>query len=79
MSRSYTHLSDEEFLDAMDERTAQSPVIKEFARRLRHFVEHTTLPPDANHRAECPVCAAGLLVEYDEGNTLFDVKVDPDA
>lgn len=79
MSRSYTHLSDEEFLLDMDEKTYHSPIIKEFARRLRHFVEHTTLPADVNHRAECPVCAAGLCVEYDEGNTLFELKVDRDA
>lgn len=76
---SYTHLSDEEFLELMDERASESPVIKEFARRLRHFVEHTTLPADVNYRVECPVCAAGLCVEYDEGNTLFELKVDRNA
>lgn len=79
MTQTYTHLSDEEFLREMDEKIYLSPVIKEFARRLRHFTDHTTLPADVNHRIECPVCAAGLLVEYDLGNTLFDVKVDPDA
>jgi len=76
---SYTHLSDEEFLIDMDDKIAHSPVIKEFARRLRRFTDHTVLPADTNHRTECPVCAAGLLVEYDEGNTLFELKVDRDA
>lgn len=79
MSRTYTHLSDEEFLLDMDDKIAYSPVLKEFARRLRSYAEQTTVPADANHRTECPICATELLVDYDEGNMLFNLKVDRDA
>ena len=72
----YTYLSDEEFLLNMDEYVQYSPVLHEFARRLQKLIDSSVIPSDANHRASCPVCLAGLIVDYDEGNTLFNLKIE---
>lgn len=79
MAKTYSHLTNDEFLLSIDDKRYQSPVIKELCRRLEQADAETAIREDANHRAECPVCEAGLLVEYDDGNGLFDLKVDPDA
>jgi hypothetical protein len=72
----YTKLTDEEFIRHMDEKASFSPIIAELVRRLEHQITAGHSHEHANHRAECPVCAAPLHVEYDEGNALFQVKVD---
>lgn len=79
MSKSYTHLSDEEFLLDVGDKVYQSPILKEFGRRLQHSIDTSVVAADANHRATCPVCEAELVVDYDEGNSLFEVKVNRDA
>jgi hypothetical protein len=74
-----THLTDEEALSALDEAAGYSPVIRELCRRLEARIEKGHAHQHANPRSECPVCGAGLLVEFDEGNDLFCVGVDKDA
>lgn len=79
MAKTYSNLSDEEFLLDIDDKRYQSPVIKELCRRLELLNNARGIAEDTNHRSECPVCEAGLIVDYDEGNSLFDLKVDRDA
>jgi hypothetical protein len=76
MSHHYTHLTDEEFVNYMDAKVGFSPIIDELVRRLQHHINANRAHEDANHRAECPVCAAPLHIEYDESNALFEVKVE---
>ena len=75
MARSYTHLSDEEFICYADTKIGLSPIIDELVRRLQHQLDAGRSHEHADHCVECPVCDAPLHVEYDEGNSLFEVKV----
>lgn len=71
-----THLTDEEFLNTLDDARHYSPVIKELCRRLEAKCEAETALASANHRAECPICKGPLTVEYDGGNDLFELRID---
>lgn len=70
----YTHLTDEEFLNTMDDARHYSPVIKELCRRLEARSETEVNLTGANHRAECPICKGPLTVNYDVGNDLFELR-----
>ena len=72
----YTHLTDQEFLVALDDVRHYSPVIKELARRLEARSETEAALAGAHHRAECPICKGPLTVEYDVGNDLFELEID---
>lgn len=66
-------LSDWELIAHIDEARHLSPIIGELASRLEQCLK-SDARDDYNSRAECPVCKADLLIEFDEGNKLFEVK-----
>lgn len=78
----YTHLTDEEFLNTLDDARHYSPVIKELCRRLEaksaEDQRKAEIAESTNQRAECPVCEAALEVEYDGGNDLFELRIAKD-
>jgi predicted ATPase len=72
----YHNVPDEELVNIGLEKGEFSPLIQELAQRLD---AKTSIDSGANHRVECPVCEAALVADYDQGNNMFEVKVDRDA
>lgn len=70
----YSHLSDDELLNLVNDDRIYSPIIEELCKRLE-ALNGNHVSVDADHRAECPVCEAKLCVNYDEGNNNFTVEV----
>lgn len=70
---SYSRLTDDELLRYVDEKRQHSPLIEELCKRLEH--KHIVFS-DANHRVECPVCEAALEADYDEGNGMFELRIE---
>lgn len=68
------NLTDEEFVNQLDNTRQYSPVIEELCKRLENKIEGAA--PDANTRVECPVCKAKLTADYDVNNTMFTIKID---
>jgi hypothetical protein len=69
---SYSHYSNEELLRYVDDKRGHSPIIEELCQRL----EKKTLKEEtqaANNNVECPVCESQLVVDYDQGNNIFDL------
>jgi len=71
----YSNYTDEELLAKADKAIPYSPLITELCGRLE---KASQISPDASPRAECPACEAALLIEYDAGNELFEVKLQKD-
>lgn len=71
----YSNYTYEELLAKADKAIPYSPLIAELCNRLE---EASQISPDANPRAECPACEAALLIDYDEANKLFEVKLQKD-
>lgn len=70
----WSHLTDEEFLRHIDEKRHQSPVVEAICSRLE--AKLVTIPEDANHRVECPVCEAALKADFDSGNAMFELRAE---
>lgn len=68
--KSFSHLTDEEFLRELDGVRHQSPIIADLCRRL----EETKQEP-ATASCECPVCMADLRADYDVFNETLELKV----
>lgn len=76
MRTRYSTMTDEEFLRAIDSTKDHSPVISELVQRFVGNQSHGyNVQCDANHESECPVCECNILVEYDEPNERFELKV----
>lgn len=75
----FRNLSNEELLGVVASRDRSgSALLQELANRLEKL-ETIESRSGTNERAECPCCEAGLLIEFDPHNNLYDVKVDKDA
>lgn len=70
-----TRMSDQELLVALDDKRPHSPILNLLLERIEAGLGVQVMA-NANHRVECPVCMAQLEVDYDEGNTLFNLRID---
>lgn len=68
--KTFTHLTNPEFLSEIDDVRNQSPIIKELCRRLEEME-----PAPQISSCECPVCMADLRAEYDETTEILELKV----
>ena len=71
----YSHLKDEELLNLTDTRHA-SPLIAELSLRLEKHIAGDHVPGTTNRKHDCPVCEAKLIIDYDDQNELFELKVE---
>jgi len=69
-NRTYTHLSDEEFLSVIDYKGQHSPTILECIRRIEHLTKAFRWQQGVNSNVACPVCEAPLHVEIDANQNL---------
>lgn len=73
MATAYRVMTDDELLRYIDEKRQHSPLIEELCKRLE---TKEMVLKDANHRVECPVCEAALEADYDEGNGMFELRIE---
>jgi len=68
----YRNLTDEEFLNKIDNARQHSPIIDELAGRLEKLDRTNN---ETNTRVECPVCEAKLEAGLDEDNNIFTLEL----
>jgi len=69
----YNHFSDTELISLFEEKAQSSEIIMELCKRLE--AKENKLPANTNCDVECPVCEADFIVDYDENNMLFELRV----
>jgi len=67
------NLENSELLRMLDDIKHHSPIILELCNRLNDAEINLV---NVNMRVECPVCRAGLIVDFDEANSLFNINID---
>lgn len=75
----YNRLSNEELLSVFRERDRSgSELLQELGNRLERL-EQVESREGVNPKAECPCCEAGLVIDFDPHNSIYEVKVDKDV
>jgi len=72
MQTYFNNLTNAEILRMFDDKRSKSPVIDVLCKRLEQ-VEQESIREDAEHTAECPICAAALHTDYDHAQGKFIV------
>lgn len=71
----YSNYTDQELLQLLSEKRAQSPIIEELCQRLEEY--SPAFDKETNISAECPVCEAKLKIDVDVsdlGNYQLDIQ-----
>jgi hypothetical protein len=69
----FRSLTDEEFLNQLEETHLKSPIIKELHDRLNKTVMID--PPIEKEEIECPVCMAEIKVSFDSDANQFNLEI----
>ena len=71
----YSNYTDQELLQLLSEKRAQSPIIEELCQRLEEY--SPAFDKETNIAVECPVCEAKLKIDVDVsdlGNYQLDIQ-----
>jgi hypothetical protein len=69
----FRSLTDEEFLNQLEETHLKSPIIKELHDRLNKTIMID--PPVEYGNVECPVCMAEIKVSFDSDMNQFNLEI----
>lgn len=67
------NLSDQEFLNQLEDTHLKSPIIKALYDRLNKTV--LIDPPIYKEKVECPVCMAEIKVSFDSDANQFNLEI----
>ncbi len=70
------NMTTEELLNSLEDKRRHSPVIDILITRIEELMKG--IPSADNHRSECPVCQADLIVDVDQANGLYKLRIDND-
>lgn len=71
----FSNYTDSELLSLVDDKRQHSELINELCERLEKR-SGAQVKEDANRRVTCPVCEAALEADYDEGNGMFEIRLE---